>query len=515
MASADDILEQCVEQVVSGRSTVDDCLRGNPQYADALGPLLETALAIDRLDRPRASHAAIQVGRRLMIDAIARREHESLEPRVPPSERAKRWFRVPQLDLGTGLATTRLAAVAVLGSVTVLVWIAALGLLVRAWHGTLVPQTCVVAEASGVALVQTKGDAEWQPLEAGGVLQQGHLIRTGDPGGITLALVDGSITWLGPNGELEIAQLGARRDGAAEVVVLRQAAGSTHHRVGSQRNSGLLFAVETASASVTVRGTEFKVQVGPDGSTSVVVFAGVVSVAGRDATVTVSGGQATRVDADQDPGPVVMAPAEELVERPVGGEAVHPSPEPQAKPSEPAATLTKAAGSPAPTSPEASVVVKTPTSTSESPKVETVTPETDKPTATSKLPQPTATTKPPKPTQTPKPAPPTVTPKPPTPTSTPKPPTPTATTEPSPTQELSEVVEVFFAVYKESKEELRVKARTSGQGCTLNLEAFGPMVPEGDHWLYVERELEDDDVPSTVTVRSSCGASDTSIVRWE
>jgi hypothetical protein len=77
------------------------------------------------------------------------------------------------------------------------------------------------------------------------------------------------------------------------------------------------------------------------------------------------------------------------------------------------------------------------------------------------------------------------------------------------------VVEVFHAVYKESKEELRVKARTSAQGCTLDLVGFGPMVREGDHWLYVERDLEDDDVPSTVTVRSSCGGSATSAVRRE
>lgn len=530
MANVDDILEQCVEQVVGGRSTLDDCLRDNPQYAEVLGPLLETALEIEGLDRPRASHAGFLAGKRLMMDAVARKEQKRAAPWLRASESVRRWSGFPRPDGRAGVTLTRLAAVGVLGATTVVVWMAALGLLLRAWYGAMLPQTCFVADASGITQLQTNQDAAWQPLEASRVLEQGHRIRTGDPANVTVRFSGGGTTSLGPNSELEIAQLGVRRDGTGEVVVLHQAAGSTHNRVDGQRDSGLLFTIETASASVMVRGTDFKVHVDLDNSTSVVVLAGVVSVTGGDATVKVTAGQATRVEAGQVPGLVVRAPSEELVERPPEGEATHPSsepqpsgemgapretPEPDGRPSEPASVATGTASNSVPASPGASVVAGTPTSTSESPRMATATPEGTRQTATSTPPKTTATPKPPAPTQTPKPASPTATPKPATPTATPAPPSPTPMTVPSPTPEPGEIVEVFYAVYKESKEELRVKARTSVPGCTLALDGFGPMVPEGEHWLYVEGSLGEDDAPSTVTVRSGCGGSATSAVSWE
>ncbi len=505
MANVDDIIERCVEQVASGRSTVDDCLADYAQYADVLRPLVQTALQIHGLERPKASRAAFQAGKRLMMEAVARRERDRATSRVALPKSIRRFVASLKPMGGPGVAWGRLALVGGLGAATVLVWLGAAGLLLRAWNSALMPETCVVADASGIVQVQTNPGGAWQPLDTGWVLDSGHRIRTGDPASVTVGFFDGSTTLMGPNSELLIAQVGARRDSRGKLVVVEQVAGTTHNRVQSQPESLSLFQIETPSASVIVHGTEFKVGVNPDNSTSVVVIEGEVAVTGQQVTVMLTDGQATRVEADQAPGAVVLAPSEEFVERPSGGEPSPQVPEPQASvepstqdetpeldasPSEPAATGTTGSRTPVTESPEAPLVIQTPTSTSEAIRAGT-------PTATPKPPARTATPKPPTLTATPKPAP------------------PTATVAPSPSPRPTEVVEVFQASYKVSKGELSVKARTSVPGCTLTLVGFGPMVPEGGHWLYVKEALHQDDVPSAVTVQSSCGGSGTSPVEWE
>jgi hypothetical protein len=514
MANVDDILEQCLEEVVSGRSTVDDCLADYPQYADVLRALVQTALEIDGSDRPEPSRAAYEAGKQLMAEAAARRARNRAPSRGGLSESITRSLAFLKLTGGAGATVRRLAVVGTLGAATLLVWLGVTGLLLRAWYGSMVPQTCVVADASGIAQVQTSPGGAWQPLVMGGVLQSGQRIRTGSPARVTLRFLDGGSTSLGPDSELLIAQMRARRDGSSRVVVVEQVAGTTYNRVGGQEESALLFQINTPSASVIVHGTEFEVDVGLDNSTSVVVIEGEVAVTGQQVTVVLTDGDATMVRADQAPEPVVLAPSEEWVEEVSGEEPSPQVPETQASAEpgtpggtpesdesvrEPTATGTTGGESPVPASPEAPVVTETATSTSEAVRAAT-------PTATSQVPVATATPKPPTPT---------VTPRPPTATPTPEPAPPTATAVPSPSPRPAEVVEVFQVTYKVSKGELRVKARTSLLECTLTLVGFGPMVPEGGHWLYVEESLNQDDVPSAVTVRSSCGGSGTSAVQWE
>lgn len=104
---------------------------------------------------------------------------------------------------------------------------------------------------------------------------------------------------------------------------------------------------------------------------------------------------------------------------------------------------------------------------------------------------------------------PTNTPMPPTPTYTPVPPTPTNTPPPA------EVVEIFLTQYDATRQRLTVKARTNLPECTLTLAGFGPMEPQGGHWRYMEENLGEGNAPSTITVASSCGGSDTSAVQWK
>jgi hypothetical protein len=508
MANVDDILEQCLQQVLSGQSTVDDCLQEHARHADFLRSLLWTALEIERLDPPEATDEAFEAGRQAMLEALARRERDRAASRMVPSGPVRRWIAFLRPERLTVPRLGRLAAIGALGVATVLVWVVAAGLLLRAWGSGLVPVTCVVAEADGIVQVQTDQEAPWQPLGAGWVLEPGHRIRTGDPSSVTIKYFDGGTTSVGPNAELAIAQLGERRDGKGSVVVLQQLSGSTHNLVESRPASATLFRIETASASVIVTGTEFKVRVGLDDSTSVIVLDGIVSVTGGEATVTLSSGRMTMVQVDQAPGPVVLAPPEELVEIPTGEETPEGSQPPtatsepmetagaDASPAEPGATATAGAGGQEPTQ-QAPAGVETPGSGP------TATRESSPTSEPSAVPSPTP--RPATATPTPRPA-----------TATPAPQPPTATpTSPPPTATPMEVVEIYQAIYRASKEELIVKARTSEPGCTLILVDFGPMVAEGEHWVYAAEDVPAENVPPTISVQSSCGGWDTSPVQWQ
>jgi hypothetical protein len=509
MANVDDILEQCLQQVLSGQSTVDDCLKEHARHADVLRPLLWTALEIERLDPPEAAAEAFEAGREAMLEALARRERDRAAAQAAPSGPFRRWTDFLRPEGPTGVRLGRLVAIGALGVATVLVWVAAAGLLLRTWSSGLVPVTCVVAEVDGVVQVQTNQDAPWQPLVTGWVLEPGQRIRTGDPSSVTIKYLEGGTTSVGPNAELAIAQLGERRDGKGSVVVLQQLSGSTHNLVESPSGSATLFRIETASASVVVGGTEFKVRVGLDGSTSVIVLDGVVRVTGGEAMVTLSRGRMTMVQVGQAPGPVLLAPPGELTEMPAGGETPdgsQPPPtetsepearaEPDASPAQPGATATVGSGDQEPTQ-QPPAGLETPGSGP------TVTPESSPTSEPSAVPSPT----PRPPTATPTPRPPTATPTPQPPTATPTSPPPTATP--------MEVVEIYQAIYRASKEELIVKARTSVPECTLTLVGFGAMVAEGEHWVYVAEDLPAEDVPPTITVQSSCGGWDTSPVQWQ
>jgi hypothetical protein len=503
MANVDDILEQCLEQVLSGQSTVDDCLKEHPRHADVLQPLLWTALEIERLDPPRAAAGAFEAGREAMLEASARRERDRAAAQAVPSGPFRRWTDFLRPEGPTGARLGRLVAIGALGVAALLVWVAAGGLLLRAWGSSFAPVTCVVAEVGGITQVQTDPDAPWQPLVAGWVLEPGHRIRTGDPSSVTIRYSDGGTTSLGPNTELAMAQLGERRDGTGTVVVLQQLSGSTHNRVVSRLASATVFRIDTVSASVLVSGTEFKVRVGLDDATSVVVLDGIVSVTGGEATVTLSRGWMTTVQVGQAPGPVVEAPPEELAEftagegTPEGAQTPVPSEtsesgeivEPDASPVGPTATRTVEGRSPEATL-QAPTGVETPESTSGPTREATSTSESGV------VPSPT--------------------PRPPTATPTPRPPTATPTpTTPPPTATPMEVVEIYQAIYRASKGELIVKARTSVADCTLTLVGFGPMVAEGEHWVYVGEDVPAENVPPTITVQSSCGGSGTSTVLWQ
>ena len=78
----DNILDECLERILSGGETVAQCLAGYPEHASELEPLLETAYIT--------------------------RQATSITPRAEFREKARHEFSQALQDLSTGFAAQRI-----------------------------------------------------------------------------------------------------------------------------------------------------------------------------------------------------------------------------------------------------------------------------------------------------------------------------------------------------------------------------------------------------------------------
>jgi hypothetical protein len=333
--------------------------------------------------------------------------------------------------------------------------------LIRGWADDVIDQTAVLVQINGAVEVLPEGEETWQSALEGTIIEHGDRIRTGPSAMAMLKLSDGSVTALQDEAALTVARMEARRDGSANVVVLYQWIGETQHRVEPRRDPLSRFQVETSTAVVAVRGTEFTVNVEDSGATRVKVLEGLVRVTAENVTVGVKENEETSVTfraPPSAPGPIHVPRPTRLPTAVPGDQgessarqATAPSPTTADQTDEPASP--PELGEPRPprstSAPDASDPSEAPATVVRSTE-EPATP-TPTPGSPSERPEPTrapATTRPrptlpstPTPTATPTPTPtrtptPTDTPTP-TPTDTPTPtrtPTPTPTDTPTPTR---------------------------------------------------------------------------------
>ncbi len=161
------------------------------------------------------------------------------------------------------------------------------------------PQQGVLRQARG--LVEGQGpDGSWQALHDGQSIRTGQRLRTRALSSASLAFYDGSQARLGPETEVSVETLDARRSGP-RVIVLHQWLGTTDHDVVPSSDPGSRYQVLTPSGSGTAKGTVFHVRVTPALLMELWVERGAVSVTQLNVTVLVVAGQITTVPAGQPP----------------------------------------------------------------------------------------------------------------------------------------------------------------------------------------------------------------------
>ena len=162
--------------------------------------------------------------------------------------------------------------------------------------------TPVVARATGVtgqAVVLTPGLAPLA-LTAGYILNPGDRIDTRGGGRVAIDLSDGSMVVVAPE---SIVTLKDYRAAASLRELFSIALGMVRVRIDHFAGKPNPYRMNSPTASIAVRGTEFSIEVDAAGATQVVVFEGaveVVSLTDPDRRVLIEAGRGVLVQAGQD-----------------------------------------------------------------------------------------------------------------------------------------------------------------------------------------------------------------------
>ena len=138
---------------------------------------------------------------------------------------------------------------------------------VRAYAATL-------TAANGRIYFLRAGSAGWGPAQAGQVLAPGDRVRTESGARAQVTFPDGTKIEIGPNGSFTLQESGTK--GSTLQLSIGFLRAWVAKRVDQQ------FKVRTPTAVCSVRGTEFTVDVNPQGDTRVEMFSGLLAVADQN-----------------------------------------------------------------------------------------------------------------------------------------------------------------------------------------------------------------------------------------
>jgi hypothetical protein len=173
-------------------------------------------------------------------------------------------------------------------------------------------QATLTVEQDRVEYRASGGD--WVQVTGPQVVKNGDSIRTDANGKALLTFFTGTEVEILSSAELAVTDFEETPDGG-HVITLNQLGGETEHRVARIVDTQSRYEIDTPSATLTVRGTAFGVDVAPDGATHVEVTEGVVQAQVGTQTVDVSAGKALDITANKTipstpyPIPAILPPA--------------------------------------------------------------------------------------------------------------------------------------------------------------------------------------------------------------
>jgi hypothetical protein len=173
-------------------------------------------------------------------------------------------------------------------------------------------QATLTVEQDRVDYRASGGD--WVQVTGPQIVKNGDSIRTDANGKALLTFFTGTEVEILSSAELEVTSFEDTPDGG-HVITLNQLGGETEHRVARIVDTQSRYEINTPSATLTVRGTAFGVQVAADGATHVEVTEGVVQAQVGTQTVDVSAGKALDITANKTipstpyPIPAILPPA--------------------------------------------------------------------------------------------------------------------------------------------------------------------------------------------------------------
>ncbi|RLT27800.1 MAG: hypothetical protein DWI48_02515 [Chloroflexi bacterium] len=267
------ILDVCIEDLRTGRATLEQLLALHPQHAAMLEPLLRTAT----MARGLAIAASPS-------DAAKRADFMRLVRNTP--QQRPRGILTTLRQTMNGLLERGMVIVPAAMAVAIAMVI-------------VFGRTSSHAEASTVTIFsggmeQQRGDI-WTKVYDGEHVNVGAHLRTTSDGRALLTFGDGTTVALDPTTQLTIEA--ASTTGLREIV-LRQESGRLWHQVAPDQRDGSTFAVHTPTAVVTAHGTVFETSIAADGETAVNTAEGLVEVVSGSQRVDVAPGESANAVKD-------------------------------------------------------------------------------------------------------------------------------------------------------------------------------------------------------------------------
>ena len=286
----EEILDACIDDIVAGRRTVEQCLEAWPQHRDSLAAVLDAASALHEL--PRVPERAPDPAQRAQFMSQIRTLPQEPMIEAVTSGRPRRrlgWISVPARGVGRLFAHTWGAAPTMsrAGAIAVPAAAAAVLAIVLVLGGSSSRAHAATLTVFDGAIERADGSG-WSPLDDGDEIGEGDRLRTGADGRALATFADGSTVALDPHTELTVAELsvnGARR------ITLVQASGRLWHDVAPSPG-GDGYTIETPDAIVTAQGTLFETLV-REGETAVTTEEGSVEVIAGALRASVRAGETT------------------------------------------------------------------------------------------------------------------------------------------------------------------------------------------------------------------------------
>lgn len=159
----------------------------------------------------------------------------------------------------------------------------------------VVQRVTYISQVKGSVEVKEPGESQFRPLTGDARVLAGTIVHTGKDAGALLHWVDGTRLQAGADTTLKVLEcrLDKRTDAALSLFQLD--VGRIWVRVIRSLSADSKFEIRTPTATAGVRGTTFSIEVGPDGSTEILVYEGDVEVQSGGQTYGVDEGQAVAV----------------------------------------------------------------------------------------------------------------------------------------------------------------------------------------------------------------------------
>lgn len=183
--------------------------------------------------------------------------------------------------------------------------------------------TVAAAPVATIVSLQGKGEVrgvqarDWKPATVQQGLDHGDFVRTGDMSQMAILFTDRTQIRLNQNSQVQIKSVADAAQGTQTAIALNQGRAWSQAKPQTVAAGGAAptrLTMETPSATMSIRGTDWEVEVAPDGRTQLTVLSGLVEMANPLGQVLVANGEAAVAEIGKAPVKIILTRPRERVQ---------------------------------------------------------------------------------------------------------------------------------------------------------------------------------------------------------